>query len=198
MKKLSFVAVLFLLINFSKSNFATTNDTLLITPTTVDTVAVIQFNIATNDTVWLDVFDRYGNTVKTFFNAALLPSGAYSIVFNTKLLPIGSYFIQLKINSTKTLLGRINKTGITNGVKELINNKSHLLLYPNPTIDVLNIPVIGQKNIIITDLNGKVLLNTLTENTSVNFKEFAEGTYILTVISDKKQVLGTQKIVKIN
>ena len=197
MKTFRQLLLLIVLTCVTKNTFASSGDTLTVNPNPFDSIAVIQFTISANDTIWLDIYDMVGQPIKNYFTATVLPSGSYSFNFNGDTLPEGVYFIRLKINSTKTLAKKLIKDNSAVGVRENETRKLYSLLYPNPTSSILEIPIDGLKTIIVTDLNGKILLTTITETKSISLSDFAIGSYIVTVLSEKKQLLATQQIIKI-
>jgi hypothetical protein len=197
MKTFRQLFLLIVLTCVTKNTFATNGDTLTVNPNPFDSIAVIQFSIANNDTISLNIYSVTGQPIKNYFTAAVLPSGSYSFNYNGDTLPNGLYYVMLKINSTKTLGKKLIKVDNTVGVKENETRKLYPLFYPNPTSSILEIPIDGLKTIIITDLNGKILLNSTTEFNSISLSDFAIGSYIVTVLSEKKQLLATQQIIKI-
>jgi hypothetical protein len=197
MKTFRQLFLLIVLTCVTKSTFATNGDTLTVNPNPFDSIAVIQFSIANNDTIWLNIYDIVGRPVKNYFTATVLPSGSYSFNYNGDNLPSGIYFVMLKINSGKTLAKKILKVDNAVGIKVNENKNSYPLFYPNPTTSILEIPIDGLKTIIVTDLNGKILLSSMTETKSISLADFAIGRYIVTVLSENKQLLATQQIIKI-
>ncbi len=197
MKTYRQILLLIVLTCVTKNTFATNGDTLTVNPNPFDSIAVIQFSISANDTIWLDIYDVVGQSVKNYFTAAVLPSGSYSFNYNGDTLPNGLYYVILKINSTKTLGKKLIKVDNAVGVKENETRKLYPLFYPNPTTSIIEIPIEGLKTIIVTDLNGKILLSSMTETKSISLSDFAIGSYIVTVLSEKKQLLATQQIIKI-
>jgi hypothetical protein len=193
-RQLLLLIVLTCLIN---KTFASTSDTLTVNPNPFDSVVLIQFSIANNDTIWLNIYSLTGQPIKNYFTAAVLPIGSYSFIFNGETLPEGVYFVVLKINSTKTISKKLIKDHNAVGIRENETKKLHSLFYPNPTSSILEIPIDGLKTIIVTDLNGKILLNALTEANSISLSDLAIGSYFVSVLSEKKQLLDTQQIIKI-
>ncbi|MFY7937790.1 MAG: T9SS type A sorting domain-containing protein [Flavobacterium sp.] len=189
--------ILIVLTCVTKNTFATNGDTLTVNPNPFDSISVIQFTISANDTIWLDIYNTLGQPVKNYFTATVLPSGSYSFNYNGDTLPNGIYFVVLKINSTKTISNKLIKVDNAVSVRESETRKLYSLFYPNPTSSILEIPIDGLKTIIVTDLNGKILLSSLTETKSISLSDFAIGSYIVTVLSEKKQLLATQQIIKI-
>ncbi|KGO90952.1 T9SS type A sorting domain-containing protein [Flavobacterium subsaxonicum] len=88
----------------------------------------------------------------------------------------------------------INVVGPTAAVKD--NALSAASVYPNPTTGVLNVQVpagVTVNNAFVTDITGKVINVTLNNNV-VNMSGLANGVYILTVNTDKGNLIN--KIVK--
>ena len=197
MKTFRQLLLLIVLTCVTKNTFASSGDTLTVNPNPFDSIAVIQFTISANDTIWLDIYNVAGQPIKNYFTATVLPSGSYSFNYNGDTLPDGVYFVVLKINSTKTISKKLIKDHNAVGVRENESRKLYSLFYPNPTSSILEIPIDGLKTIIVTDLNGKILLNSMTEINSISLSDFAIGSYIVTVLSEKKQLLATQQIIKI-
>ena len=137
MKKNRLLILLCLLVS-CKFSFGSGGDTLIVSPNPFDSVAVIHFEIASTDTVYLDVFNSTGSTIKNYFNATVLPSGSYSFSFNGDTLPNGIYFVRLKINSTKIFNLKLIKVAKIVGIEEYYKY-TNVLLYPNPTNSILNI-----------------------------------------------------------
>lgn len=82
-----------------------------------------------------------------------------------------------------------------------INNNSSVLLYPNPTSDVLNIYLkeVNQftiSKIKLVDLTGKTIIEkeftTLVDR--INLKEINKGVYFLKIENDKEQIIN--KVIK--
>jgi len=75
-------------------------------------------------------------------------------------------------------------------------------IYPNPTIDVLNISFenieIQELNYIVTDIQGKTILNSIIKNKEnqkqISFSNLKSGTYILNFSS--KENFQSFKIIK--
>lgn len=174
----------------------TSNDTLIINPNPFDSIAVIQFTIANNDTIWLDIYNVIGNSIKSFYNATVLPSGSYSVTLNGDTLPDGIYFVSLKINSTKTLTKKIIKQ--TNAVGL---NENHLFqniqFYPNPTNSILKIVDENnqpQNTIIQIKNNFGQLIYSFPYTSQIDMHSLSAGVYFLTI--EDKSYKKTIKIIK--
>lgn len=181
--------------NLSK-NIVTSSDTLIVNPNPFDSIAVIQFTIANNDTIWLDIYNVTGNSIITFYNAAVLPSGSYSITLNGDTLPDGIYFVTLKINSTKTLSKKLIKQTNAVGLNEndLLQN---IQLYPNPTNSNLNI--VDENNqlqnatIQIKNYLGQLVFSS-PFTSQINLHSLSTGVYFLTI--EDKSYTKTIKVIK--
>jgi hypothetical protein len=181
--------------NLSKKNI-TSNDTLIVNPNPFDSIAVIQFTISNNDTIWLDIYNVIGNSIKSFYNATVLPSGSYSVTLNGDSIQDGVYFVALKINSTKTLSKKLIKQTNAVGLKEndILQN---IKLYPNPTNSILNIVDENnqlQNTTIQIKNNLGQLVYTSPFTSQINLSSLSAGMYFLTV--ENKGSKKTIKIIK--
>jgi len=59
----------------------------------------------------------------------------------------------------------------------------------------LNISV-GNKTIILTDLNGKILKSFTTDQKVISLSDIAVGQYFLTILNNKNEKLTTQIVMK--
>lgn len=170
-----------------KISIANVTDTLSVTPNPFDSVTVIHFDLTATDSVWLDVYDIVGHTVKSFYNGTILSSGSYSLTLNGDTLPNGIYLVRLKID-TNIYVKKIIKDQNAVGVKDftLYNNK--ILFYPNPVKSLLHFEIEGEKQVIITDINGKEILNSNTNEKTISVSNLIKGNYFVTIFygSDKK------------
>ncbi|MBP8033034.1 MAG: T9SS type A sorting domain-containing protein [Bacteroidia bacterium] len=181
--------------NLNQKN-VTSNDTLFINPNHFDSIAVIQFTIANNDTIWLDIYNFIGVSIKSFYKATVLPSGSYSVTLNGDSIPDGIYFVSLKINSTKTLTEKLIKVANAVELKEnsLLKN---ILIYPNPTTSILNIVddnnQLQNATIKINNSLGQVVFSS-TFVPQINMSELSYGMYFLILMN--KEITRTIKIIK--
>jgi len=88
--------------------------------------------------------------------------------------------------------------GFPVSVKEPIDTKSNLLIYPNPTNNLINIRQEKANSITIQvlDITGKVLLtkSSINQLTTIDLREFTNGIYLVKVISGNNIIV--QKIIK--
>lgn len=89
---------------------------------------------------------------------------------------------------------------IKSGLEEL--NKSSILLYPNPSSDIVNINYeessfqSAKLNISILNSSGIIVqeISKINNNSTINVEEFSKGLYLF-VIKDKQRIIETQKII---
>lgn len=196
MIKLKLFIVLIGFLFTTKPLFATSGDTLIVTPNPFDTVTVLQFSISNNDSIWLDVFNVTGNMVKSFYNGTVLSSGTYSINFNGDTLPNGIYFVHLKIGSAQTLTVKLIKVANAVGLKEH-NLSQNIQIYPNPTTSIINIRdeqhQLQNSTIEIKNYFGQTIYSA-PFTSQIDLQSFSSGMYFLTLeVKDSKR---TVKIIK--
>ncbi len=76
------------------------------------------------------------------------------------------------------------------------NVKNEIKIYPNPTTDFININRVGEGQISLTDISGKIVYqkNNCSENEIIDLTNFNSGIYILKINS--KNVVVSEKIIK--
>ncbi|OJV27941.1 MAG: hypothetical protein BGO32_01950 [Bacteroidetes bacterium 37-13] len=148
-----------------------------------------------SDTITLRVFNLLGQNVRTYFQTTILPSGSYNINFQGDSLQDGVYIVRLDIGSTKSITKKAVKSGSTSILEDfsLINK---LIVFPNPTNDQITIPINGNKTIIVTDLNGKIVKSLTTDQQIISLLGIANGQYFITILTSQNEVVTTQKILK--
>jgi thiol-disulfide isomerase/thioredoxin len=139
------------------------------------------------------VFDKVGRALLGGYNgvAGSVPSsitdgGIYSYTFNY-VIPSGR-----NINNFKAIIILID--GVTNEVVNSnivdlatlsINENSikQFKLYPNPSTDYFRISNIEKANVVITDVTGKVVLQTegVDENSLINVSNLNSGIYLVNI-----------------
>lgn len=173
-----------------------TGDSLSIAPNPFTEKATIHFYIDKTDTISLNVYNMLGVKVKTIFESEVLPSGPYDNIILGESLEEGVYVVKLEIGSKSIAtrfvkIGKATTTGILN-----TNSKNELLVFPNPTSDLLQLNFNGPKTIVLTNLNGSIVQSFMTNQIVISLNELKSGEYILTVINEEGQILTNQKIVK--
>ncbi len=179
-----------------KSAFSQATDSLSLFPNPFGSSATIHFDIVQSDTITLRVFNKVGQTIRTYFQTTVLPSGSYNINLLGDSLADDIYFIKLDVGSKKSLMHKALKVGSTLGI---INPKSNetITFYPNPVIDQLTIPINGNKTIILTDINGKILKTFTTDQQIISLLDISAGQYLITILSNQNEIITIQKILKI-
>lgn len=177
------------------SSFSQTIDSLQISPNPVNGKATIHFEIAQSDTVSLRIFDITGQTVKTFFQKSFLKSGSYDVQLLGDSLVAGIYIVRLDIGASKNITKKVVNMGTPTGIT---TNKAvdKVLLFPNPTNNYLTIPLVGNKTIVVKDLQGRELRSFTTEQQLISLSDFSSGQYVVTILTNKGEVVVSQKVTK--
>jgi hypothetical protein len=127
----------------------------------------------------------FGN--QWYFNGAQLPGAV-----NQVLLPeqSGSYYVVVSdANGCYSSSASINFTP-TNLI-ELNYNQS--LIYPNPSSGIVYVSkYLNNAQIEVLDLSGKLVLST--KESSFDISQFADGIYIVRILSNNQQI--NQKLIK--
>ena len=195
MKKINRLLIATLLTFYFGTTYSQTTDSLSVFPNPFVSSTTIHFDLVQSDTITLRVFNLFGQTVRTFFQSTILPSGSYNINFVGDSLADGIYFIRLDIGSTKSITKKAVKSGSTSIVEDnRVVNK--LIVFPNPTNDHITIPINGNKTIIITDLNGKIVKSLTTDQQIISLLDIAAGQYFITILTNQNEKITTQKILK--
>jgi hypothetical protein len=168
-------------------------DTLFVTPYLFKTTTTIHFEVSNRDSVSLKIYNLVGEGIKSFFDKTYLPSGSYAIFLDAKDWKEGIYIIQLKIGE-KVYAKKIVKDIILNSNEEDLNSKVYL--YPNPTYHTLNIPIIGNKKMIITDLTGKIIKTIETKEQEIYLHELIAGQYFILIYNSENQLIINKKFTK--
>ena len=158
-------------------------------------MTTIKFDLATNDTVTLDVYDRWGTAVRTYFTNTPLPSGSYMINFFGDSLSPGTYTVRFAYGDTLGVIQQVLKLDCTaTSIDALTTDNKKFILYPNPTSDLLTIPIDGEKNIIVTNLHGQICKTAKTYDKTISLSDLATGNYIVSVFNADNKLLTTKKI----
>ena len=197
MKKLRSIILLIVLTFIARTSFSQTADSLGVYPNPFKDITTIHFEIVHADTITLNIYDRWGRTIKTYFQKTYLPSGSYSINFIADTLPDGKYVVAFKINSNVSIVKLVSKTITATSIQDIKAYKTNLHLSPNPTWDLVTIPFDGVKLFMVTDLNGRVIKSVRTEAKTLSLVDLEAGQYFVTVLTDKQEIVTTEKIIKI-
>jgi len=132
-----------------------------------------------NDILYIGMDLNTDNSDKIFYNAG----GSWA---NTSFT--GSLIIR-PVYSTA-----MNNTLV---IDETIELNRQVLVYPNPTNDVLNFNGLKHGDYIqIVDLSGRVVLNQKYTNTAMYLNALTNGIYIVNITDENNQVIFTDKVIK--
>lgn len=126
-----------------------------------------------------------------------MSSGSYDNIFLGDSLVNNAYYVSLEIDQKPRLTMSILKNSSL-GLKEKLIITTQLLLSPNPTSNLVNIPFEGSKTIQITDLNGKLIQSITTDEASISLIHLEKGEYLISIYSKENQLISSQKIIKID
>ena len=76
---------------------------------------------------------------------------------------------------------------------EVSSEKAKVLVYPNPTVDVVHIDSKNLKSAVLYDMNGKKILES--NKTDINVSQLPKGVYVLRIVTSDDQVVS-KKIIK--
>lgn len=77
---------------------------------------------------------------------------------------------------------------------DLTNHKSDILIYPNPTADVVHINDKNLKVVALYDLNGRKLMES--NKTEMNVSQLPKGVYVIKIVTANNQVISKKLIKK--
>ncbi len=191
-------SLLLILVIFSFGNaFSQTKDSLHPYPAIFSTSTSINFDLEKTSVVTLEIFDRTGVIIKTFYKDASLPSGYYFETFSGNSIKDEIYLVHLQINQNTSLKQIIVKNSSL-GLSEKNPQISNLTISPNPFSNQITIPLEGSKKIEIKDLAGKIVHSIVTEETTISLSKLLKGEYLISIYSIENQLITSQKIVKID
>ncbi len=105
---------------------AQTTDTLYVTPNPCDSVASIHFAITQARNVSLNVYNRWGQNIKTVYTNVAFASGTYQVEYNTDSLPDENYLVRLDYDT-------LHKNSILTKIKTQAQSSiDTLYVNPNP------------------------------------------------------------------
>jgi hypothetical protein len=196
MKNYKRLILILLLIFCLGTTFSQTTDSLSVFPNPFSSSATIHFEIVEADTISLQVYNNLGQTVRTFFQTTLLPSGSYNINLLGDSLADCIYFVRLDIGSSKFITERAVKSASASIDSDHNLTQNSLDAFPNPTNGFLTIPVDGNKTIRITDFSGRIFKSFTTDQKTISLLDLAAGLYFITIMTNENGIISTQKILK--
>ena len=99
MKKINRLLIATLLTFYFGTTYSQTTDSLSVFPNPFVSSTTIHFDLVQSDTITLRVFNTFGQTISTFFQSTILPSGSYNINLLGDSLIDGLYIIRLDMAS---------------------------------------------------------------------------------------------------
>ncbi len=167
---------------------------LTISPNPCEAFTRINFTLEKLDTIDLQIFNMMGASIHSFFKEEILPKGNYEIYYNTDSLKTGVYLVSLKITAHK-YASKLIKVNTITALSKLSGTKV-VQVFPNPLHNNLTIDYAGQKEIEISNLEGKIVLQMKTTSTDINLFSLPDATYVLQVWNEANEIIVSQKIVK--
>ena len=149
--------------------------------------------VATTYTSQNDIFNIHysvdnGTNWKTVPRADLLEteSGSVAIDFSDK-----KAYIYIASTDLGLLGYNLNLEILANG--EVSAEKASVLVYPNPTVDVVHIDSKNLKSATLYDMNGKKLLES--NKTEISVSHLPKGVYVLRIVTSDNSIVS-KKIIK--
>lgn len=125
--------------------------------------------------------------------------GSMSNANQSLLFTVGDIFV-LPTDSNQTSSGLIGVLEVSEVITSLESSSYNLVkVYPNPAQDKLIIksPVDGIQSLLLSDSQGKVLINrTLNKTSDLTLAELPKGLYLLKLVNSQGQIVKTYKIIK--
>jgi Secretion system C-terminal sorting domain len=76
-------------------------------------------------------------------------------------------------------------------------NTSKIVIYPNPTTDVIQVHSTNTYQILITNLNGETIIESTSDN-PISMKDLAPGVYLCKLIDTQNNTFYLERIIKSN
>lgn len=126
---------------------------------------------------------RDGNIISGATNSThtVTANGNYSLVATNSL----------GCTDTSNVLNIGNATGIDDNSKQ----KNNIVIYPNPTKDVIFVKAPVNVELVLTSIEGKVLLVSKTSN-SLRIGGLTQGLYFLRVLDKNGNIIKVERIIK--
>lgn len=120
---------------------------------------------------------------------------------------VGELIVLSQTDSQGNTLGggfTAGATLTTANIQETNATVLDVMVFPNPTADLINIRInhsaLAHILVLVTDLQGKEMYKGvyagISNTIGINTASFAPGTYVLTLQNKNKQVIGAYKITK--
>jgi hypothetical protein len=113
---------------------------------------------------------------------------------------IGEVVINTVTDGTNDITQGFHQTTWNFASIEDHNTAYEVIVFPNPTEDILNIeaPIFKDVSYILYDAQGRVVLNNtlIDKQTALDVRAFAPGNYSLVLLSKEQRPLKTFKLIK--
>ncbi len=90
----------------------------------------------------------------------------------------------------------VHITDLGTGIRG-INGNQNVSIYPNPVNNTLHVNAPEKSNIIISSIDGKILINKKLTTGYINVSELSEGSYIVRITNDNDVTLKVDKLIKV-
>jgi len=187
--------VIFFSFQFGKSE-AQISDSIAIYPNPFDSFTIVEFSLSEQDTITVSFFNAFGIVALQPMVNQILAGGLHTININTQTLPSGIYFIKIDYGSGGYKSRRGVKAGNLTSNNSPIISKTPLVLFPNPTSDLISIPCKGLKEIHIFDATGKEWKFFKTSLNQVSLRDLPNGIYNIHVLDGYKRLIIRNNISK--
>ena len=193
MKSFVCLALLLLATQFSKAQ--STIISLGVYPNPFATILHIEVTLTQSDTATFELFDVLGQNVATISNDTLLSPGLNSIEYDGSALADGVYLLKMAFTD-EIITAHLVKQGQSTFGHQSVSSEL-VLVYPNPTSDVVSIPGNGVRTISIVNSNGWIETFETTES-QITTSHLHQGVYVVTVTDRNNRLVLTQRIIKTN
>jgi hypothetical protein len=178
--------VFFFLFSFQYCHAQT--DSFFVSNTFTDSTKVY-FSLPDSERVLIRIYNRWGTNVETVFNDSFISAGSHTGFIPSDNLTPGTY-IAVFIFGNKQITQQILKESTATGTTAMPNRRP-VRCSPNPTKDLLNIPVSGFKNIYILTLSGQVAKYITSNANSISLADLPMGNYsVLVSAGDGKTLMS--------
>lgn len=161
-------------------------------PNPFSDTTTVHVDILTSDTVTLQVLNRWGVVIHTFFDHEIVPTGSYHLGYNTDSLEKGSYILIMKMG--EDYVWNQNLLKISTNIQEQHTSSFHL--WPNPATDVIQMNIDGPKTIQITNTAGQTVMQFSTNEQTVAINKLPMGVYYVTVENKDETFFQTLTVVR--
>ena len=196
MKPIAFFLTALFLFQFGTAK-AQILDSVKVYPNPFESNTIVQFSLTEQDTISISFLNGGGAVALQPMVNQILAGGIHTININTQTLPFGIYFIRIDCGSG----GYKIKKGIKGNVATSNNSSTiskTLVLFPNPTSDLLFISPEGTKEIRVSNMSGKDLMRFKTNLNQVSLRNLPNGIYNIQVLDEFKKLMLRENVLKVD